>query len=54
MSVYDTYHWREWQLQFRATGKPNPGSHLHTHKPWQDWPLVGGGRRETDLWFGGP
>lgn len=54
MSIYDTYHWREWQLEVKATGKPNVGSHLRDKPSWQNYALLGGGRRETDMWFGGP
>jgi PLD-like domain len=52
MTIYDTYHWREWELEYQKTGKPNKGSHLSADAGWQDWPLAGG-RRETDFWFGG-
>ncbi|HEU5266657.1 MAG TPA: phospholipase D-like domain-containing protein, partial [Jatrophihabitans sp.] len=53
MTIYDTYHWREWQLQYAVSHRQNVGTHLRTSGSWQTWPLVQGGRQETDFWFGG-
>jgi phosphatidylserine/phosphatidylglycerophosphate/cardiolipin synthase-like enzyme len=53
MTVYDTYHWREYVQLSAATNKPNRGTHLVKGASWQQRYADADGKREIGFWFGG-